>query len=116
MTVSANSRNFLTTIVQIVDPITGEAVKPAYLDIRQRVTATANDDRFIVPTDAFNEWSNLGLNYLRDASAWWIIADLSGVVDAFGDLENAVASSSKLRAPSVQRYLFRILTPQRTST
>lgn len=116
MAVLPGSRNQLTDVITIVDPVTGVTTQPPYLDIRPRVTTTAVDDRLVIPDDSNSEWSNLGFTVLDDAKAWWAIADLSNVVDPFDDIATAVSNSLMLRSPSVTRYLFNIAVPQSTSS
>jgi len=102
--ISRNSRLQLTTAVQVVDQYTGEPTQPAFMDLRQRVTATDPSDRFVQATDA-DSWGTIGLNQLLDARAWWVVADLSDVIDPFTELE----TGHRYRAPSAARYLFQIL-------
>lgn len=106
MSIGQDSRNNLTKIVAVVDPTTGYLTKPAFLDLRPRVTETADDD-ILITTDASQQWPHIGLKYLGNARGWWAIADLSNVVDPFVDLEPGVT----LRVPSLQRYLFRMTAP-----
>lgn len=98
-----NSRYAYTAIIQIVDAVTGLAKQPAYMDVRERITALAADDKYIMVAQT-HTWARLGLEFLLDARAWWAIADLSNVIDPF-ELEVGVT----LRAPSHERYLFRLL-------
>lgn len=116
MSLDSTSRYLLTDIIRIIDPITGRVRVPPYPDIRQRQLSVAADDRFLIVNKGLDSWGAIALTYLRDAKAWWVIADMSGVVDAFSDLDQAVADGIRLRIPSVQRYLFKVLQPERFST
>lgn len=109
--IHVNSRNLLTSVVSIVDPVSGKLVKPEFLDLRQRVTATAPDDRFITH-DASKQWAHHGLEQLGDARHYWVICDLSGVIDPFVEL----TPGRQLRAPSIDRFLFGILAPDQQQT
>ena len=111
MPVLPNSRNLLTTVVQVVDPVTGKLSQPEFLDYRKRVQQFASDDRFVV-VDGAMSWASLALGTLGDARFWWAIAVLSNVVDPFTELQPGV----RTRGPSPQRLLFDILAPQQTST
>lgn len=104
MSLKVNSRYLLTEVIRVIDPVSGRVARKPFVDIRQRVTTFASDDRFI-RYDTVSGWANLGLKFLVDANAWWVIADLSNIVDPFEELvENA-----ELRAPSVARFNFGIL-------
>jgi hypothetical protein len=98
------SRLRLVSTIYVTSPITGRQSKPTYVDIRQRVTEFAQDDR-IATIDSAHHWSHYGLQYLGDARNWWIIADLSNVVDPFTEL----TVGDNVRIPSLQRYLFQVL-------
>ena len=98
------SRNQLTAVVTIVDPVTGEPIAPSYLDLRPRVTDFDPGDRFIT-VDQASTWANIALANLGDARHWWAIADLSNVVDPFEELTEGVT----LRVPSHGRMIFSIL-------
>lgn len=101
--ITNSSRNQLTGVIVVVD-IYGRQTRPAFVDIRQRVTETAPDDQFVTVTGEMT-WPNIGVRYLRDPRAWWAPADLSGVVDPFSELTTGAA----LRAPSPERYYFKVL-------
>jgi hypothetical protein len=107
-----NSRYRLTTVTAVVDPLSGKALRPPFMDLRQRVLKFSVDDRFVVANASITTWSNLGLKLLLDARAYWAVADLSGIVDPFTELSNG----TNLRSPSVNRYLFSILADQRFDT
>ena len=104
--IPANSRNTLTDVVQVTDPISGQLTQPEFVDLRSRVTSTGVDDRFVVVSSAMN-WANIALSQLGDARHWWVIADLTGVVDPFNELNPGTV----VRVPSVSRLLFSILAP-----
>jgi hypothetical protein len=104
MAIPKNSRLELVTVIELVDEVSGELTQPAYLDLRQRVTKVDPTDSFHTVTDG-DSWGTLGLRRLLDARAWWVVADLSDVIDPFTELE----VGSSLRVPSVGRYLFDIL-------
>ena len=105
-----NSRNQLTSVVEETD-IFGNLVRPAFVDLRPRVTGQAADDRFIT-ADASRDWTHYALESLGDARQWWVIADLSNVIDPFEEL----VPGRQLRAPSPQRLYFEILAPDAVKT
>ena len=111
MAITKNSRYQLTAVVQIIDPVSGNLTKPEFMDLRQRVTAKANDDVFVTASSA-KQWSHHGLEELGDARHWWVIADLSEVIDPFEEL----VPGKQLRAPSPQRFFFNILAPENSET
>ena len=106
MSIGPNSRYTLTEVVQVIDPLTGQLARPEFQDLRQRVTEFAADDRFVT-VDGSMRWDVMGSQKMGDAGAYWVIADLSGVIDPFTELNVGV----RMRLPSVQRYLFQILAP-----
>lgn len=99
MALSNSSRYLLTDVVEVRDPVTGELVRHPFVDLRPRMTKLAQDDRAIV-YDTVNHWAGLGAMYMHDANAWWVIADMSGVIDPFEEL----TEGRQLRAPSIARY------------
>lgn len=107
--IAVNSRYLLTSIIEITDPITGSLVKPAFIDLRPRVSDKAADDRFLT-VDSSRDWAHLAVKELGDARHWWVIADLSDVIDPFEEL----VPGKQLRCPSVQRLYFNILAPDNT--
>jgi hypothetical protein len=102
--IHSKSRLTLTEFVEFVDSTSGKMIRPSYPDIRDRVTNVSDDDS-LVTADGSRRWPHYGLAGLGDARDWWVIADLSGVVDPFEDLVPGV----ELRIPSVARYTFRIM-------
>lgn len=112
MALYENSRNTTDAlIVEVVNQFTGLATRPAYIDLRYRTTDTSPDDRSFNVTDS-EQWSNIGKRMLGDASSWWVIADLSGVVDPFEELDDANKVGVKKRlftAPSKTRLYLEIL-------
>lgn len=109
--INSGSRNLLTSVVQVIDPVTGKLARPEFVDIRPRVSTYAPDDKFITVSRGMR-WANLGLTRLGNARAWWAIADLSNVVDPFAELQ----TGRVLRSPSVPRYLFQIQATDQTAT
>jgi len=107
MAITRNSRYQLTSIIQVTDPVSGQLVKPEFPDLRQRISTKSTDDTFITASAA-KQWSHHGLEELGDARHWWVIADLSDVVDPFEEL----VPGKQLRAPSPQRFFFDILAPE----
>ena len=98
------SRLNLATVIAETNRFNGTLSKPAYVGIRKRITDFAPDDRLIMVDGSF-QWSHYGLELLQDARNWWVIADLSGVIDPFSEL----TFGSTVRAPSIQRFLFDIV-------
>lgn len=111
MTIGTDSRNLLTNTIRIISPVTGATIQPEFVDLRQRVTAQAADDQFVV-ADQSKSWSHIGDQYLGDARRWWVFADMSGVVDPFVELVPGVV----LQGPSITRFLFQVIAPNQTSS
>lgn len=109
MSLRANSRNLLTQVVAVVDPVLGTLVRPEFLDLRPRVDLVSEDDR-IITVSASMTWANLAAHELGNANYWWTIADISGVVDPFEEFE----VGDRLAVPSVETVLFRILASENT--
>lgn len=107
--ISSNSRNRLTVVVEQVNAA-GRQVKPPFVDIRTRVDKTAADDTFITVRSS-SSWARHALRQLGDARHWWVIADVSGVVDPFAELERG----GKLRVPTIGRLLFDIISPDKVT-
>jgi hypothetical protein len=108
MSLKDGSRYLMTQIVQVVDPATGQLLQPAFVDLRERVSSVASDDKFFVP-DASMGWAQVGISYLKDARAWWVVADLSEVIDPFTEL----LVNQKYRVPTLSRYYMDIAPGQR---
>ena len=106
MTIFANSRNQLTAVVEVVNPITDLLTQPAFLAPRDRLQDFDPTDRQVT-ADGSRFWASLSFNELLDANAWWVIADLSGIVDPFTEIPDGTL----LRVPSIERYQFKILDP-----
>ena len=109
--IKQNSRNLLTTIISVTDPISGNLVKPEFLDLRPRITETSPSDRFVTHSSD-KQWSHHADQQLGDARHYWVICDLTGVVDPFEEL----VPGKQLRVPSVERFLFEILSPDQQKT
>lgn len=113
--ITRNSRYLLADVVQVTSPVTGALLQPAFMDLRQRVNTFASDDVFItLPTSS--DWSHLALAALGAANHWWVIADLSNVIDPFVELPALQVAGSMLRSPSQHRFFFEILAPSQTTT
>lgn len=110
MSFSNTSRNLLTSVVEVRSVVTGEHVQPPFVDLRQRIRERAPDDRIIV-YDTLDSWSGIAAKHMHDANAWWVIADLSDVIDPFAEL----VEGKELRAPSISRYMLEILPTSRGS-
>jgi hypothetical protein len=98
-------------VVEVVNPQSGLPTRPAYIDLRYRIDSKSRDDRIFTP-DSSQEWSLLGRKIMGDARAWWIIADMSGVIDPIEELLdiNEIGSHRRrLRAPSHNRFHLHIL-------
>ena len=108
MAFSNDSRYLLTDVVEVRSPATNELTQRPFVDLRQRVTETAPDDRAIL-YDTVDSWAGLSLAYLFDARSWWAIADLSGVIDPFTEL----AEGAQFTVPSATRLQLEILPSDR---
>ena len=94
----------LTDAVQILDR-RGRALCPAFIDLRQRMTESDSSDFLVYVNSRMETWGRIGLQFLSDANYWWVIADLSDVIDPFEELE----VDAVLRSPTSSRFLFDIL-------
>jgi hypothetical protein len=110
MAFSNISRYLLTDVIVVRSGITGAITRPPFVDLRQRVSATAIDDREVI-WDTVDDWATLALKYLDDARNWWVAADLSGIVDPFEEL----VESKQLRVPALSRLQLDILPSDRGS-
>lgn len=89
MSVGRNSRNNYTAIIRVVNS-EGESVEPDHLDIRPRLRlARAADDMVVIPS-ADDNWSRIAWRTLGDGRMWWIIADMSGVIDPLSELQRPI--------------------------
>ena len=109
--ITPNSRYLLTRVIQATDAVTGEATQPVFVDLRDRVAAYSPDDRFVT-IDGSMSWGSLSRKMLGDARHYWVIADLSGVIDPFSEF----VVGETLRVPSSHRLLFNILAPENQKT
>lgn len=103
MTIFDNSRYQRTVVVRLTNT-EGEAVKPPYLDVVQRVPSdyADNETRLVEQSDT---WPSVALEHLADPSGWWAIAEVSGVIDPFTEMN----TGELLLVPSINRYLFTFL-------
>lgn len=108
MALSNTSRYLLTDIIEYRSAVTGQLVKPRFVDLRQRVQERAQDDRSLI-YGSMDSWAGIGARQLSDANAWWVIADMSGVIDPFTEL----VPGQRLRCPSLSRYQMQILPSDR---
>lgn len=85
MSVSANSRNNHTAVVRVMNR--GKQVEYDHLDVRQPVLYGQNDpgDREFVPVVTDN-WSRIAWRTLGSGQLWWVIADVTGVIDPFTEI------------------------------
>jgi hypothetical protein len=114
MSVSEKSRNATDlVVVELQDPVSGFTVKPPYLDYRPRFTDTAPDDKLIIAKDS-DGWPHIAAKALGDPSSWWVVADLSNVVDPIEDGPvRADGVSLRLRCPSASRFNLDIISGER---
>ncbi len=105
---SNTSRNLLTDIIELRSVVTGQLVRPRFVDLRQRLQTRAQDDRSLV-YGSMDSWAGIGATQLLDANAWWVIADMSGVIGPFTEL----TPGRRLRCPSLSRYQMQILPSDR---
>jgi nucleoid-associated protein YgaU len=90
--------------IEVVAP-DGSLAQPPYLDVLPRLrTTTFPDNRVVDVTDA-DWWHTLAFRFLGDARAWWAIAELSGVVDPFAEID----SGQVVTIPSQNTYHFTLL-------
>lgn len=82
----------------------GRSSEPAYLDLRTPVSEKGDDDRFFLVASG-DSWGSLAFKYLGDARAWWVMADLSEIIDPFTELSPGKA----IQCPSVNRFYFDLI-------
>lgn len=87
--------------------MTGLPSAPAYLDLRERAKPDPTDDSTYVVKDHTKSPANLAIVSMNDPRFWWVIADLSGVVDPF-----EMKVGDEMTVPSPDRLLFEIMEPQ----
>jgi hypothetical protein len=104
MALSNTSRYLLTEVVELRSSVTGELVRKPFVDLRQRYQRFSQDDKSLIYTSN-DSWAGIGARHLSDANAWWVIADMSGVIDPFVEL----TEGRSLRTPSIARYQLSIL-------
>lgn len=104
MAILPDSRNNLTDVLQEVSAVTGLTEGPAYLEIRERAVPNFNTDQVVQVTEHTRSWPVIATLTMGDPRHWWVIADLSGVVDPF-----ELAIDDKLVVPPQDRFYFQIL-------
>jgi len=105
MGVSSISRNSLAPIIEVQDD-DGNVVQAARVDIRESIDADKlSDIREFVYVQG-DSWGNVAYTQLGDARHWWVIAELSNVLDPF----TALTAGVKLKTPSPETLFLEILT------
>ena len=80
-----NSRFRHTPVIRMVDA-NGSLLEYQHNDLRQRLTkGSPSSSREYSPTSS-DTWSRIAWKFLGDGRHYWIIADLSDIIDPFGDL------------------------------
>jgi hypothetical protein len=103
MSVSADSRYVRCQVIRVVNT-RGNPVQPDYLDLEPPIETDQPDNQSIVVGPGAT-WPNLGWSLLQDPRAWWAIAEFSGVVDPFEELEQGQV----LTVPSIPTYHFTLM-------
>ena len=104
-----DSRYLRSAVVRITG-VGGRLLQPQWLDFSYRVKFTAYLDNQYINVDSTSSWAKLGLKHLQDARSWWAIAEFSGIIDPFEDLEemgDGVAPST-LTVPSITTFSFNV--------
>lgn len=104
MSVASISRNSLAPIIEVRDDH-GNVLVPARVDIREAVDESRLSDIREFTYVQGGNWGNVGFTQLGDARHWWVIAELSGVLDPF----TALSAGVKLRTPSPETLFLEIL-------
>lgn len=108
MAVGEESRYNFTVRMRQVD-VSGQLVEPERLDIpypRTPVIQRSRPDLHEYKVREGDTWSNIASRFLRGRSdLWWVIAEFTGVVDAFEEL----TVGSILRIPSFDMVMFDVL-------
>jgi hypothetical protein len=86
MSINGKSRfNYATRVLKV--DVTGALVEPERFDIRPTLVRTNfSDNREYIPVDGDN-WSRIAWRLLGNGRYYWVIADFSGVIDPFAELE-----------------------------
>lgn len=103
MSVADNSRYKRAVLIR-VENSAGVATTPPYFDVLHAQKTDYDDNQFLDVVEG-DDWPSLALRCLNDPTGWWAIADASMVIDPFTELE----AGKMLVAPSVERYLFDLL-------
>lgn len=85
MTVGQNSRHNHSAIIRTADGA-GNLLEHDHLDIRPRVSGTTYVGHTEYKVSDVDTWSRIAWAKLGDSKLWWVIADLSDVVDPYDDL------------------------------
>ena len=104
MALLKDSRNTLTDVVQLVSGITGLPKAPAYLDLRDRAVPDLADDTRYEVRDHTRSPAVLATVAMNDPRFWWVMHDISNVVDPFD-----VKIGDVLLAPALDRFMFEIM-------
>lgn len=105
MAVSSISRNSLATIIEVQDS-QGNVLSPARVDILEKLDASKLTNLREFTFVQGSSWGNLGHTHLGDARHWWVIAEVSDVLDPF----TALTAGKKLKTPSPETMFLEILT------
>lgn len=102
--ITKDSRNTLTSVIQTYSAITGLPIGQPYLDLRERAAKDPYDDRAAEVQDNTTSPAIMASLALNDPRFWWVIMDVSDVVDPF-----ELKAGDSLRVPTSDRLFFDIL-------
>lgn len=83
----------------------GNPIEPPFVDIEPSIEIKNNSDSQEIVCEAGDTWGVLGFQFLRDPTAWWAIAEYSGIIDPFTELEPGTI----LTTPSPTTYHLNIM-------
>ncbi len=102
--ITKDSRNTLAAVVQTYSAITGLPIGQPRLDLRDRAAKDPYDDRQAEVQDNTTSPAIMASLALNDPRFWWVIMDVSDVVDPFD-----IQPGDRLMVPTSDRLFFDIL-------
>ena len=108
MSIKRDSRNTMTSSIQIVSGVTGLPTSPAYLDLRERAPRDMTSDQPVELLAHVMSPANLATITLNDPRLYWAIMDVSNVIDPF-----ELQVGDQLLVPQLDRLLFQVLDTDR---
>ena len=103
--------------IAIIGPL-GEQVENVRLDLpypRPAVTLKAHTDVTRYPVRGDDTWRSLGIRFMQgQAHLWWAIAEFTGVIDPFTELQpgkTVPGANGTVTIPAFDLVMFDLLSP-----